>query len=287
MNANYLDLHVGIDLGGTTTKIAFLAERELIEIWRFPTKDPKNLLKKIECAIAKIPIPSIHVKNLALSRPFSLNEQGVIYEWPNRLDWEEYPFLMTLTEILNPEYTMNHDDGTCAAIGEWFAMPNKRRVACVCFGTGIAMGVVDQFGKPIYTGDGANVIAHTLYPGSQKQCPCGKIGCVQTELGGDDLSDDDQVYILKWLVDQIFELCAPDVIVFSGGRLSKFRKAIVVLQNNIDVKASVSISKFPHMTALLGTIALFPLHWKNNDMLELLKIAERRNAVWATQRMFV
>jgi glucokinase len=182
---------IGVDIGGTTTKMAFLNDNgEVIERWEIPTDNEDqgkyitiNIAKSIEQKLEEYKITKTQVKGIGVGAPGPANlDTGMIEHTPN-LSWHDhYPLRQLLEEQTSLPVRINND-ANCAALGEmWKGAGNKASdLVCVTLGTGVGGGVITN-GKIVQGIRGAaGEIGHiTSIPGGGTLCNCGKQGCLET-----------------------------------------------------------------------------------------------------------
>jgi glucokinase len=182
---------VGVDIGGTTTKIAFTnSNGEIIEKWEVPTdngNDGNNIIediaKSIEQKLIAHGVTKKAVKGIGVGAPGPANlETGRIEHAPN-LSWhDDYPLKGLLEEKIGLPVMINND-ANCAALGEMWkgAGDGERELVCVTLGTGVGGGIITN-GKIVQGVRGAaGEIGHiTSVPEGGALCNCGKTGCLET-----------------------------------------------------------------------------------------------------------
>lgn len=176
----------GVDLGGTTVKIAcFDAQGVMQEKWEIPTR--------IEDGGAKI-LPDIaealqtycrthgitQVIGIGIGVPGAVTDDGVVNRCIN-LGWGKFNIVKALRELTG-FHIVAGNDATVAALGECRKGGGKGRknVVMVTLGTGVGGGVVVG-GKLIYGTNGAGgEIGHMVLNRQEMlPCNCGKRGCVE------------------------------------------------------------------------------------------------------------
>jgi glucokinase len=182
---------IGVDLGGTTTKIAFFNfYGEILHKWEIPT-DVSNEGKHITTDIAKaidgkldeLGRAKSNVLGIGIGAPGPVNlNTGGIYEAVN-LGWgNEYP-LQDLLELETSLPVVVDNDANCAALGEmWKGAGNGAKdIVCVTLGTGVGGGVITN-GDIVHGKSGAaGEIGHiTSIAEGGAPCNCGKSGCLET-----------------------------------------------------------------------------------------------------------
>ncbi len=182
---------VGVDLGGTTTKIAFLNKYgELLHKWEIPTdksENGKNIIVNIAKAIDKKLEELDHSKDklvgIGMGAPGPVDmAKGIIYEAVN-LGWDKNTPLKDLLEMETGLSAVIDNDANCAALGEMWkgAGDGAKDLVCVTLGTGVGGGVITN-GDVVHGVKGAGgEIGHiTVVPEGGFQCNCGKTGCLET-----------------------------------------------------------------------------------------------------------
>ena len=182
---------VGVDLGGTTTKLAFLTMAgEIVHKWEIPTDNSdegQNITQNIATAIKEKLEELGQTKNKAIGigmgAPGPVNyETGVILNVVN-LGWKEnYPLKDSLEAATSLPAAIEND-ANCAAMGEMWkgAGDGAKDLVCVTLGTGVGGGVIA--GGNIIQGinGAAGEIGHiTSIPNGGAPCNCGKTGCLET-----------------------------------------------------------------------------------------------------------
>ncbi|MGG3574764.1 ROK family glucokinase [Bacillus gobiensis] len=185
MNDSWL---VGVDLGGTTIKIAFVDFEGTIQYkWEIPTdKSGETIVADIAQAIddklSEINQPKRKLCALGMGAPGPVDyNSGIIYETVN-LGWKNYPLQEHLhTETGLPAAVEN--DANIAALGEmWKGAGNGANdLILVTLGTGVGGGIIVN-GEVVHGINGAGgEIGHICsLPSGGALCNCGKTGCIET-----------------------------------------------------------------------------------------------------------
>ncbi|MCP3741406.1 ROK family glucokinase [Rossellomorea sp. BNER] len=182
---------VGVDLGGTSTKIAFLSlYGELIHKWEIPTDKSENgkniiinIAKAIDQKISELDQPKSKLMGIGMGAPGPVDMvKGIIYEAVN-LGWNKNMPLKDLLEVETGLSAVIDNDANCAALGEMWkgAGDGAKDIICVTLGTGVGGGVIAN-GDIIHgTRGAAGEIGHiTVVPVGGYPCNCGKNGCLET-----------------------------------------------------------------------------------------------------------
>ncbi|KPB05238.1 ROK family glucokinase [Bacillus sp. CHD6a] len=181
---------VGVDLGGTTIKMAFVTQYgEIAHKWEIVTdisEKGKNITtdiaKAIDSKLEELGESKSKLKALGMGAPGPVNmATGLIYEAVN-LGWENYP-LKDLLEVETGLPVVVDNDANLAAIGEMWkgAGEGSKDLICVTLGTGVGGGIITN-GEIVHGINGAGgEIGHiTVIPEGGAPCNCGKTGCLET-----------------------------------------------------------------------------------------------------------
>ncbi|WP_175991046.1 ROK family glucokinase [Bacillus sp. Marseille-Q1617] len=182
---------VGVDLGGTTTKIAFLSKYgELLHKWEIPTDKSDNgkniivdIAKAIDRKLEELDQTKDKLVGIGMGAPGPVDmAKGIIYEAVN-LGWDKNTPLKDLLEVETGLPAVIDNDANCAALGEMWkgAGDGAKDLVCVTLGTGVGGGVITN-GDIVHGVKGAGgEIGHiTVVPHGGFQCNCGKTGCLET-----------------------------------------------------------------------------------------------------------
>jgi glucokinase len=221
---------VGVDLGGTTTKIAFLSKYgELLHKWEIPTdksENGKNIIVDIAKAIDRKLEELDHSKDkllgIGMGAPGPVDmAKGIIYEAVN-LGWDKNTPLKDLLEVETGLPAVIDNDANCAALGEMWkgAGDGAKDLVCVTLGTGVGGGVITN-GDIVHgvRGAGGEIGHITVVPQGGFQCNCGKTGCLETvasatgvvRLANEKLDSTTTHSILRDLRDEAEVISAKDV----------------------------------------------------------------------------
>lgn len=182
---------VGVDLGGTTTKLAFISMNgEIIQKWEIHTDNSnegqnitKNIARAIDEKLLALGETRDKLIGIGMGAPGPVNyETGEIINVVN-LGWKDhYPLKSSLEkETLLPAVIEN--DANCAALGEmWMgAGEGAENLICVTLGTGVGGGVIVAGNiVPGVNGAGGEIGHITSIAKGGAPCNCGKSGCLET-----------------------------------------------------------------------------------------------------------
>ncbi|WP_088102457.1 ROK family glucokinase [Halalkalibacter urbisdiaboli] len=181
---------VGVDIGGTTIKMAFVTNNgDIVDKWEIPTNTENggiNITSDIAKAINE------KLQNLGESRQmlgaiglgapaFIEMDTGFVYEAVN-IGWKNF----ALKEILEKETGLPvklDNDANIAALGEMWrgAGDGAKNLLCITLGTGVGGGIIAN-GQILHGINGmAGEVGHiTSVPEGGAPCNCGKTGCLET-----------------------------------------------------------------------------------------------------------
>ncbi|WP_243386331.1 ROK family glucokinase [Bacillus kexueae] len=179
---------VGVDLGGTTIKLAFISmQGDIIEKWEIPTNKKDNTIvvdiaQTISQKAEEIGISFSQLGGIGMGAPGPVElETGLVYSAVN-LGWENYPLKEELEKVTGLRAIIDND-ANIAALGEmWKGAGNEARdLICVTLGTGVGGGIIAN-GEIIHgtLGAGGEIGHITSIPDGGAPCNCGKTGCLET-----------------------------------------------------------------------------------------------------------
>ena len=176
----------GVDLGGTTVKIACFNEEGILqEKWEIPTRvenNGENILPDIAKSLQTYCLAKslTQVIGLGIGVPGAVTDGGVVNRCIN-LGWGKFNIVKELNKLTGFQVVAGND-ATVAALGECRMGSGKGRknMVMVTLGTGVGGGIVAG-GKLLRGANGAGgEIGHmTLNRQETEACNCGKRGCVE------------------------------------------------------------------------------------------------------------
>lgn len=178
----------GVDLGGTTVKLAFFDETgALLHKWEIPTVTDgggSRILPDIAAAILSYLEDKGLVKSqiigIGIGVPGPVDGKGVVNRCVN-LGWGVFNIQDTLSELTGLPVKAGND-ANVAALGEAWKGGGQgcRNMVMATLGTGVGGGIIID-GRPISGAHGAGgEIGHlVLNKYETEQCGCGKYGCVE------------------------------------------------------------------------------------------------------------
>ncbi|MBM7701535.1 ROK family glucokinase [Metabacillus iocasae] len=181
---------VGVDLGGTTIKMAFINHYgEIIHKWEIDTdiseqgrNIPTDIAKSIDKTIIELGRDKSQLVGIGIGAPGPVNFANGSIEVAVNLGWEKFP-IKDILEVEASVPVVVDNDANIAAIGEMWkgAGDGAKDLLCVTLGTGVGGGVIAN-GEIVHGVNGAaGEIGHiTSVPEGGAPCNCGKTGCLET-----------------------------------------------------------------------------------------------------------
>ena len=178
----------GIDLGGTTVKIAYFDETgNMLDKWEIPTVIENNgsqilpdIAASVKGYLEKNSIDSASILGLGIGVPGPVNGKGVVNKCIN-LGWGVFNIAQTLSDLTGFPVKAGND-ANVAALGEYWKGGGKgcENMVFVTLGTGVGGGIVIG-GHLLHGshGSGAEIGHMVLNPSEPVACNCGKHGCVE------------------------------------------------------------------------------------------------------------
>ena len=178
----------GVDLGGTTVKIAFFDETGLmLSKWEIPTVTTgggsqilPDIAASIQQFIAQKTVDPASVIGVGIGVPGPVSSKGVVNKCIN-LGWGVFNIAEELSSLLGFPVKAGND-ANVAALGEYWKGGGKGcdNMVFVTLGTGVGGGIVVE-GKLLHGahGSGAEIGHMVLNRDETEACNCGKRGCVE------------------------------------------------------------------------------------------------------------
>ncbi|GAX02701.1 glucokinase [Secundilactobacillus pentosiphilus] len=180
---------IGIDLGGTTTKIAFVSrEGDILQKWSIPTdvsENGKHIVPNIIASLKKTMTDSGYTKDqfmgIGMGTPGAVDiENGTVIGAYN-LNWTTTQRVRDQIQAGVGLQLVLENDANVAALGEFWKGAGEKDsdVIFVTLGTGVGGGVIA--GGQLLHGinGGAGEIGHITVQPNGYLCTCGKRGCLE------------------------------------------------------------------------------------------------------------
>lgn len=176
----------GVDLGGTTVKIAYFDEEgTLLHKWEIPTVTDgggaqilPDIAKSIKKYIEKNNITKESILGVGIGVPGPVRSDGTVNRCIN-LGWGVFNIEEELSRLVGFPVKAGND-ATVAALGECWKGSGSDNMVLITLGTGVGGGVV-LGGRVIHGSHGAGgEIGHMVLNREETDpCNCGKRGCVE------------------------------------------------------------------------------------------------------------
>ena len=178
----------GVDLGGTTVKIAYFDENgTMLAKWEIPTvveNNGKEILPDIAASILQFidqkDIDRSSVIGVGIGVPGPVDGKGVVNKCVN-LGWGVFNIAESLSPLVGFPVKAGND-ANVAALGEYWKGGGKgaENMIFATLGTGVGGGIVIG-GHLLHGahGSGAEIGHLVLNRDETEQCGCGKRGCVE------------------------------------------------------------------------------------------------------------
>ena len=178
----------GIDLGGTTVKLAYFDENgTMLDKWEIPTVTANggqqilpDIAASVKCYLEKNNIAPESILGLGIGVPGPVNGKGVVNKCIN-LGWGVFNIAETLSSLTGFPVKAGND-ANVAALGEYWKGGGAgcENMVFVTLGTGVGGGIVIG-GNLLHGthGSGAEIGHMVLNPREPIACNCGKHGCVE------------------------------------------------------------------------------------------------------------
>ena len=178
----------GIDLGGTTVKLAYFDETgNLLHKWEIPTDTAENgshilpdIAAAVKAYIAQENVPQEALIGIGIGVPGPVMPDGTVNKCIN-LGWGVFNIETALSQLTGLPVKAGND-ATVAALGECWKGSGQgcTNMVFATLGTGVGGGIVVN-GKVIHGTHGAGgEIGHMVINREETEtCGCGKKGCVE------------------------------------------------------------------------------------------------------------
>ncbi len=178
----------GIDLGGTTVKIAYFDENgTMLDKWEIPTVTENggsrilpDIAASIRAYITGYQINESAILGMGIGVPGPVDAHGVVNKCVN-LGWGVFNIADELSSLTGFPVKAGND-ANVAALGEFWKGGGKgcENMVFVTLGTGVGGGIVIG-GNLLHGahGSGAEIGHMVLNPRETLTCGCGKHGCVE------------------------------------------------------------------------------------------------------------
>jgi len=175
---------LGIDIGGTTSKLGLVQDGKVLGRTRISTtghSDEHAFADALAAAGRQLAFDAgTSISAVGIGAPNANQMNGIIEMAPN-LPWKhDVPLARMMTERLAVPATLGND-ANAAALGEWRYGAGKgyRDLLVVTLGTGLGSGFIANGQLVLGSAGNAGELGHiTLVPGG-RACTCGRLGCLE------------------------------------------------------------------------------------------------------------
>jgi glucokinase len=186
-------LNVGVDVGGTNTKIGLVDERgNIVAQKKIPTNSQQGpetsirvIAETVESVLAERGIRPNAIRSIGIGVPGTADvETGTVIYAPN-IFWRNVPIGPALQSKFHVPVFVTQDT-RAAAWAEHLVgtAQGVKSLASVTLGTGIGCGIVLD-GKIFHGGmNTAGEFGHQIVEYDGKNCNCGRRGCLEAYAGG-------------------------------------------------------------------------------------------------------
>lgn len=204
MKPNYA---VGIDLGGTNTKLALISRQgRILAKERFFTRDYATkrslitaLIDKIEVILSLSNTSKRDILGIGIGLPGLIdNAEGTVHYLVNIPGWKNVPLAAIIGEHFNiPTFVDNDVNVATLAELKFGAGRGVKNLVCLTLGTGVGGGVVVN--GELYRGAtlSAGEVGHIPLERKGLRCNCGGYGCLERYVGNNYLVENVKSQIRK------------------------------------------------------------------------------------------
>jgi glucokinase len=216
--------YLGIDMGGTSIKIAVVDDKaNILEESSLDTDikaQPKKVINDIvnACKILKY---YGKVKSIGIGIAGDIDfKKGIVRFSPNLPRWKNVPLKKEIEKTTKKTVLIDNDANTACIGAFWLDLKSKSdNMICVTLGTGVGGGIIVD--KKLYRGNTgtAGEIGHMTLEVNGNKCNCGNLGCAETYIGA------------KYLVNRAVELMktksSKNILKLSGNNNSNITPKIL------------------------------------------------------------
>jgi len=216
--------YLGIDMGGTSIKIAVVDDKaNILEESSLDTDikaQPKKVINDIvnACKILKY---YGKVKSIGIGIAGDIDfKKGIVRFSPNLPRWKNVPLKKEIEKTTKKTVLIDNDANTACIGAFWLDLKSKSdNMICVTLGTGVGGGIIVD--KKLYRGNTgtAGEIGHMTLEVNGNKCNCGNLGCAETYIGA------------KYLVSRAVELMktksSKNILKLSGNNNSNITPKIL------------------------------------------------------------
>lgn len=181
-------VRIGIDIGGTNTKIGLVdIHQKLIDSVSIPT-DAKRPAQEVLGAIGKTALALLEENGIAMDQcvgagvgvPGTIDRKNGVVRYSNNIPWENVSIPEMLGRYL-PIPIAVANDADCAALGESEGGAGREfsNVIMLTLGTGVGGGIILDGSIFEGRGIGGSELGHMVIVENGEPCTCGRRGCLE------------------------------------------------------------------------------------------------------------
>lgn len=229
---------IGIDLGGTYTKLALVDKRgrlfhkATISTVAYNTREAllDSIANKIDKILKSARLTANDLLGIGIGVPGLVDfERGLIYYLTNVPGWKNVLLKKFLEKRLKAKVLIDNDVNLMA-LGEYRFGAGKgtKNLVCLTLGTGVGGGII--LGGELYRGSSsvAGEIGHMPLKEDGLSCNCGSFGCLERYVGNRFIVDEiknkiraGKYTLIRKLVKGNLSLITPEVISCAAKRNDK------------------------------------------------------------------
>lgn len=229
---------IGIDLGGTYTKLALVDKRgrlfhkATISTVAYNTREAllDSITDKIDKILKSVRLTANDLLGIGIGVPGLVDfERGLIYYLTNVPGWKNVLLKKFLEKRLKAKVLIDNDVNLMA-LGEYRFGAGKgtKNLVCLTLGTGVGGGII--LGGELYRGSSsvAGEIGHMPLKQDGLSCNCGSFGCLERYVGNRFIVDEiknkiraGKYTLIRKLVKGNLSLITPEVISCAAKRNDK------------------------------------------------------------------
>jgi len=175
---------IGIDIGGTSTKIGLVDEGKVIAQVNLPTTghaSAEAFADALADAIRQLTTNNGQLPTaIGIGAPNANQHTGIIEMAPN-LPWKHDVPLARMVELRTGIPSMLGNDANVAALGEWRYGAGKgcKDLLMVTLGTGVGSGFIVNGQLMLGSHGNAGEVGHMTIVIDGRSCTCGRAGCLE------------------------------------------------------------------------------------------------------------
>lgn len=222
IRAKAAQVRIGIDIGGTDTKIGLIdVHQHIIAKQTIKTnagRPAEEVIEEIgEAVLALLEqqrIPMDQCVGAGIGVPGTVDKKRGVVRYSNNIRWEEVDIVRKMGDFLPiPIYIAN--DADCAALGETIAGAGRdyQDVVMLTLGTGVGGGII--LDGSIYEGKGigGSELGHMVIVENGEPCTCGRKGCLEAYASATALIREARRAVGKELTpEEIFSMAKRDKV---------------------------------------------------------------------------